>query len=115
MIGAVGYSLCDLEKLVKESEVIINATSVGMKEGDPRLIPGDLLQSSHAVFDIVYNRETELLKDARAAGALAGLNRMGISVHRSQAPTVRENLALLASPGLPLTTGSPATWSPRTS
>jgi predicted Fe-Mo cluster-binding NifX family protein len=35
------------------------------------------------------------------AGALAGLSRMGISVHRSQAATVRENLALLASPGLP--------------
>jgi shikimate dehydrogenase len=70
-IGAVGYSLCDLEKLVKESDVIINATSVGMKEGDSRLFLGDLLQSSHAVFDIVYNRETELLKDARAAGALA--------------------------------------------
>ncbi|MDM7912752.1 MAG: shikimate dehydrogenase [Methanotrichaceae archaeon] len=71
MVGGMGYSLCDLEKLVKESEVIINATSVGMKEGDPRLFPGNLLKSSHAVFDIVYNRETELLKDARAAGALA--------------------------------------------
>ncbi len=70
-IGGRGYSIYDLEKLVKESEVIINATSVGMKEGGPRLFPGDLLQSSHAVFDIVYNRETELLKDARAAGALA--------------------------------------------
>ncbi len=70
-IGGRGYPIYDLEKLVKESEVIINATSVGMKEGDPRLFPGDLLQSSHAVFDIVYNRETELLKDARAAGALA--------------------------------------------
>jgi shikimate dehydrogenase len=70
-IGAMGYSLCDLERLVKQSDVIINATSIGMKEGDPRLFPGDLLQSSHAVFDIVYNRETELLKDARAAGALA--------------------------------------------
>jgi len=70
-IGGLGYPLYDLEKLVKESEVIINATSVGMKKGDPRLFPGDLLQSSHAVFDIVYNRETELLKDARAAGALA--------------------------------------------
>jgi shikimate dehydrogenase len=70
-IGGRGYSLCDLEKLVKQSEVIINATSVGMKEGDPRLFPGDLLQSNHAVFDIVYNRETELLKDARAVGALA--------------------------------------------
>ncbi len=70
-IGGRGYPIYDLEKLVKASEVIINATSVGMKNGDPRLFPGDLLQSSHTVFDIVYNRETELLKDARAAGALA--------------------------------------------
>jgi hypothetical protein len=36
------------------------------------------------------------------AGALSGLNRMGISVHRSQAATVGENLVLLASPGLPV-------------
>jgi shikimate dehydrogenase len=42
-----------------------------MSEGDPRLFPGDLLHSGQAVFDIVYNRETELLKDARTAGALA--------------------------------------------
>jgi predicted Fe-Mo cluster-binding NifX family protein len=36
------------------------------------------------------------------AGALAGMSRMGISVHRSQAATVKENLALLASCGLPV-------------
>jgi shikimate dehydrogenase len=71
LIGGIGYSLCDLEKLVGQSEIIINATSVGMKEGDARLFPGDLLHREHAVFDIVYNRETEMLKDARAAGALA--------------------------------------------
>lgn len=71
MVGAVGYSLSDLEKLVKQSEVIINATSVGMKAGEPRLFDGKLIKSSHVVFDIVYNRETELLKDAKAAGALA--------------------------------------------
>ncbi|MHB8836266.1 MAG: NifB/NifX family molybdenum-iron cluster-binding protein [Candidatus Methylomirabilia bacterium] len=34
------------------------------------------------------------------AGALAGLNRMGIKVHRSLAATVRENLALFGSGGL---------------
>lgn len=70
-IGTMGYSLSDLEKLVKQSDVIINATSIGMKEGEPRLFDGKLIKSSHAVFDIVYNRETELLKDAKAAGALA--------------------------------------------
>ncbi len=71
MVGAVGYSLCDLEKLVDRADIIINATSVGMKAGEPRLFDGKLIKSSHAVFDIVYNRETELLKDAKAAGALA--------------------------------------------
>lgn len=69
--GGVGYSLCDLEKLVKQSEVIINATSVGMSEDNSRLFPSDLLHSGQTVFDVVYNRETELLKDARRAGALA--------------------------------------------
>jgi shikimate dehydrogenase len=70
-ISAIGYSLCDLERLVKQSDIIINATSVGMKEGDARLFPGDLLHGTQAVFDIVYNRDTELLRDARAAGAVA--------------------------------------------
>ena len=36
------------------------------------------------------------------AGALAGLNRMGIKVHRSAATTVRENLALFGAGGLPV-------------
>lgn len=71
MVGALGYSLSDLEKLVDRADVIINATSVGMKAGEPRLFDGKLIKSSHAVFDIVYNRETELLKDAKAVGALA--------------------------------------------
>lgn len=34
-------------------------------------------------------------------GALTRLNRNGIRVHRAQAPTVRENLALLAAQTLP--------------
>ena len=36
------------------------------------------------------------------AGALTRLNRIGIAVHRAQAPTVRENLALHANNVLPL-------------
>ena len=36
------------------------------------------------------------------AGALSGLNRMGIKVHRSAAATVRENLALFGAGGLPV-------------
>lgn len=35
-------------------------------------------------------------------GALAGLNRMGIAVHRSLAATIKQNLALLDSGDLPV-------------
>jgi predicted Fe-Mo cluster-binding NifX family protein len=38
------------------------------------------------------------------AGALTRLNQMGIAVHRSQAPTVRENVSLFASQQLPVLT-----------
>jgi shikimate dehydrogenase len=70
-VGAEGFCLCDLGRLAPLADIIINCTSVGMREGDARLLEGRLLQSHQAVFDIVYNRETELLKDARAAGAVA--------------------------------------------
>ena len=71
LVGARGFSLCDLQRLVPQADIIINCTSVGMREGDARLLEGRLLQSHQAVFDIIYNRETELLQDARAAGAVA--------------------------------------------
>jgi shikimate dehydrogenase len=70
-VGAMGFCLCDLERLAPQADIIINCTSVGMQERGPRLLDGSLLRSHQAVFDIVYNRETELLKDARAAGAVA--------------------------------------------
>ena len=70
-VGGLGYCLCDLDKLVPNADIIINATSVGMREGDVSLFEGRLIQSRQAIFDIVYNRETELLKDARASGAIA--------------------------------------------
>jgi predicted Fe-Mo cluster-binding NifX family protein len=38
------------------------------------------------------------------AGALTRLNQMGIAVHRSQAPTVRENVSLFAAQQLPVLT-----------
>jgi shikimate dehydrogenase len=68
-VGGRGYGLSDLEGLVPGAEVVVNATSVGMREGDPRLVEGRLFREGQIVFDIVYNRETELLQDAARAGA----------------------------------------------
>jgi shikimate dehydrogenase len=68
-VGGQGYGLADLDRLVPEAEVVVNATSVGMREGDSRLVDGQLFREGQTVFDIVYNRETELLQDAANAGA----------------------------------------------
>jgi shikimate dehydrogenase len=70
-VGGLGFGFQELEKLVPQADIIINATTVGMKAGEGRLFDGRLLHSGQAVFDIIYNRQTELLLDARAAGALA--------------------------------------------
>jgi shikimate dehydrogenase len=70
-VGGHGFGLAELEKLVPQADILINATTVGMKAGEGRLFDGKLLHSGHVVFDIIYNRQTELLLDARAAGAQA--------------------------------------------
>ncbi|MGA9098252.1 MAG: shikimate dehydrogenase [Methanotrichaceae archaeon] len=69
-VGGVGYGLDSLERLVPKADVIINATSVGMSEEDPKLIERSLLHKGLIVFDVVYNRQTELLKDAANVGAI---------------------------------------------
>lgn len=52
-------------------DLIVNATSLGMKSGDAKLVPAEALQSRHRVFDMVYRAagETPLLADAKLAGA----------------------------------------------
>jgi shikimate dehydrogenase len=54
-----------------ETDVLINATSVGMKpNASQSLVPRRWLKPSLAVMDIIYNPvETKLAQDAKAAGA----------------------------------------------
>jgi shikimate dehydrogenase len=50
------------------ADVIINASSLGMREGDPLPVPETRLKPGVTVIDIVIARPTELLTTARAAG-----------------------------------------------
>jgi shikimate dehydrogenase len=65
------YELGQLAGAIKNTDLLVNATSVGMSpasEASPA--PAQLLSQVPAVFDIVYNPlETRLLREARAAGA----------------------------------------------
>ncbi|MCX8150066.1 MAG: shikimate dehydrogenase [Candidatus Bathyarchaeota archaeon] len=60
-----------LLKNLKDADVLINATSVGMHPDDAHsLVEPNLLKSSLTVMDVVYNPlETRLVKDAKKAGA----------------------------------------------
>ncbi len=66
----------DVPKLLRENELIVNGTSVGMApETDASIFDTSLLESRHMVCDLVYiPHETRMLREAKAAGAgtLAG-------------------------------------------
>lgn len=52
-------------------DLIVNATSLGMQDGDAQLVPAVALTARHRVFDMVYRAggETPLLAAAKQAGA----------------------------------------------
>jgi shikimate dehydrogenase len=61
----------NLETVLDEADILINATSVGMSPNvDETPVPARLLKPGLIVFDIVYNPiQTRLRKEAEAAGA----------------------------------------------
>lgn len=62
-----------LKDVLRESDLLINATSVGMHPNeDETPVPKECLHERLIVFDIVYNPiETRLLKEAKEVGARA--------------------------------------------
>jgi shikimate dehydrogenase len=70
-IASGSLSPYDVEINIQDSDILINATSVGMKpKPDESPIAPKMLRRDMAVMDIVYNPlETRLTKDAKAAGA----------------------------------------------
>ena len=62
-----------LKTELENADIIINATSVGMRPYvESSLVPSDLLHSNLCVMDIIYNPlTTKLLNDAKSVGAIA--------------------------------------------
>jgi len=57
-----------LEDIVNSSDILINATTVGMREKDTSPINLNWLNKKIFVFDVIYNRKTELIKMAEKIG-----------------------------------------------
>lgn len=71
-LEAVPWEEALLAAQLAQTDLIINATSCGMKSTDPSVLPEPLLQANHLVFDTIYTaRRTPLVEAAQSVGARA--------------------------------------------
>lgn len=69
-VGFLAGAYSQAAELISEADVIIDATPLGMKPGDPAAFDVSLLREGQTVFDVVYGHgETALAAGARLAGA----------------------------------------------
>lgn len=61
----------DIAPVIKECQLLVNTSPVGMNEGDSSVIDKSLLHKDLYVYDAVYNRTTQLIQDARQNGRAA--------------------------------------------
>ena len=66
-VRALHFDSPELQEAIAEAELIINASSLGLKEGDPLPFPAEWLQPHHVVYDIVTH-ETPLYRAAQERG-----------------------------------------------
>jgi shikimate dehydrogenase len=77
----------ELEKRIEASDILINATSVGMHPNeDATLVSADMMHPDLVVFDIVYNpMETKLLREAKRAGVKKRVDGVKMLVYQGAA------------------------------
>lgn len=67
---------------IKDSDLLINATPIGMKEADPCLVKAESMHKGLLVYDLIYNpKETALLRIAKQKGALVS-NGLGMLLYQ---------------------------------
>lgn len=50
---------------IKNCQLLVNASPVGMEESDGSVVDKEWLRKGLYVYDVIYNRETQLIKDAK--------------------------------------------------
>ncbi|MFH1772162.1 MAG: shikimate dehydrogenase [Candidatus Omnitrophota bacterium] len=65
----------EIGQKIRQCHLLVNATPVGMNKGDPSPIDNEFLHKDISVYDVVYNRNTELVSQAvkRCQSACTGL------------------------------------------
>jgi shikimate dehydrogenase len=61
-------SIGQIPQVIKKCQLLVNATPIGMESDEGSAIDKNLLEENKhlSVYDVVYNRETRLIKDAKS-------------------------------------------------
>jgi len=71
-----------IPEVIKDCQLLVNACGIGMREGDDApVVDRALLHKGLSVFELVYNRETRLIKDAKSLG-LSVAGGLGMLLHQ---------------------------------
>ncbi|MCP4648999.1 MAG: shikimate dehydrogenase [PVC group bacterium] len=55
-----------ISEKIQDVQLLINASPVGMHEGDGSIIDKNLLHDGLSIYDVIYNRNTQLVEDAKS-------------------------------------------------
>lgn len=82
LVESLPHDPAALHDALGEIDLIINASSVGMKADDAPLIPAEALKARHLIYDTVYAAgKSRLVQDAEAIGARAA-NGLSMLLHQ---------------------------------
>ncbi len=81
-VSSAGTDKSDWKKAASKSDLIIQATPVGMKPEDTPLLTRDAFHEGQMLFDLIYMYpETEIMSEAKVAGAKTA-NGLGMLLHQ---------------------------------
>jgi len=72
----------DIPTVLAEADLVVNATPLGTREGDPSPVSAEYLHKGLVVYDLVYARQTELVKEARKKG-LTAVDGLGMLINQA--------------------------------
>lgn len=81
-IKATGIGYHEIKGIVNRVDIVVNATSIGLKRSDPSPIPKELLHPELFICDLIYNPpETALIEYAKELGCKY-INGIGMLLHQ---------------------------------
>lgn len=81
-LEAMPWNEARLRSQIAHTDLIVNATSIGMQRSDPAVLPTTLLGSHVLVYDTVYAAGSTSLLDAAAEVGARGANGLSMLLHQ---------------------------------